>query len=222
MTATTTVLLVDDHAMMLGGIKSILSRCEGISVVAEADNGRDAIDLAARYAPDVVIMDIGMPGLNGVEATRMIHTMDPKISVLALSMHSDERYVTGILDAGGMGYLLKTCDAQELVRAIDAVKRGKIYITSDLTHVLVNRQHRSASGVPRTGTPPVDALTPREREVLQLLAEGLTSKAIADRLGTALKTIESHRTNLIRKLDLHSIAELTKYAIREGLTGLTE
>jgi len=221
-TETTTVVLVDDHAMLRGGIRSILEQAGGISVVGEASNGREAIELASKHAPDIVLMDVGMPGLNGIEATRKIHAIDPKISVIALSMHSDERYVTGILDAGGSGYLLKTCDADELIRAIDAVKRGKIYITADLTHVLVDRFHTGANGAPRTGTPPVDTLTPREREVLQLIAEGLTSKEIAQRMGTALKTIESHRTNLIRKLDLHSIAELTKYAIREGLTGLSE
>jgi DNA-binding NarL/FixJ family response regulator len=138
-------------------------------------------------------------------------------------MHSDARYVTGMLDAGARGYLLKTCDAAELVRAIEAVRRGKLYVTSDVTHVLLDRRHADGSRAGgRTGTPAPDILTPREREVLQLVAEGLTSKEIGTRLGTTLKTVETHRTNVIRKLDLHSVAELTKYAVREGLTGLAQ
>lgn len=222
MSAETTVVLVDDHAMMRDGIRSILEGEDDIKIVGECDNGRDAVELASKLAPDIILMDIGMPGLNGVEATRKIHALDPKIGVIALSMHSDARYVKGILDSGGRGYLLKTCDAEELIRAIHAVLRRKTYVTADLTHVLVDRHNQSESGSLRTGAPPLDVLTPREREVLQLIAEGFTSKEIGAKLGAALKTVESHRTNVIRKLDLHSIADLTKYAIREGLTGLTE
>lgn len=218
----TTIIIVDDHAMMLGGIRSILAGVEGLSVVAEATNGRDAVALASKHAPDIMLVDVGMPDLNGIEATRKIHAVDPKIAVIALSMHSDERYVTGMLDAGARGYVLKTCDTDELIRAIESVKRGKVYVTSDLTHVLIDRLHTSKHGSRRTGTPPIESLTPREREVLQLIAEGLTSKEIGERIGAALKTVESHRTNVIRKLDLHSIAELTKYAVREGLTGLSQ
>lgn len=218
MDSVTTVILVDDHAMMRGGIRSILQQIEGISVVAEAASGREAIDLARQHAPDIVLIDIGMPDLNGVEATRKIRALDPRIAIIALSMHSDRRFVTGMLDAGARGYLLKTCDADELLRAIDAVRRGKVYVTADLTHVLVDRLHPDS----REGPPPPDALTPREREVLQLIAEGLTSKEIGARIGTSLKTVETHRTSIIRKLDLHSIADLTRYAIREGLTGLEQ
>lgn len=214
----TTVVLVDDHAMMRGGIRAILDDAEAINVVAEAEDGKEGIEMAAKFAPDIVLIDIAMPGLNGIEATRKIRAADPRIAVIALTMHSDERYVNGMLDAGARGYLLKTCDADELLRAIEAVKKGKIYVTADLTHVLVDRVHSDREGA--AGSPVPDTLTPREREVLQLIAEGYTSKEIGSRLGAALKTIESHRTNLMGKLDLHSIAELTKYAIREGLTGL--
>jgi DNA-binding NarL/FixJ family response regulator len=218
-----TIVLADDHAMMRGGIRSILEHSDSVVIVGEAANGREAIELASKLAPDVVLIDISMPDLNGVEATRRIHAIDPKIAVIALSMHSDARYVTGMLDAGARGYLLKTCDAAELVRAIEAVRRGKLYVTSDVTHVLLDRRHADGSRAGgRTGTPAPDILTPREREVLQLVAEGLTSKEIGTRLGTTLKTVETHRTNVIRKLDLHSVAELTKYAVREGLTGLAQ
>lgn len=220
MTTGTTVLLVDDHAIMRDGVRSIIEHSESLAVVGECDNGWDAIELASRHVPDIVLMDIGMPGLNGVEATRKIQALKLRIAVIALSMYSDERYVTRMLDAGARGYLLKTCPGDELLRAIAAVLKGRLYVTADLTHVLVDRFHSSGKRGTRTGTPPLDVLTPREREVLQLIAEGLTSKEIAARIGAALKTVESHRSNLIQKLDLHSIAELTKYAIREGLTGL--
>jgi DNA-binding NarL/FixJ family response regulator len=219
MTDRTTVILADDHTMMRDGIRSILEQMNDIAIVAEAENGREAVELASKHAPDILLIDVAMPGLNGVEATRKMRAKDPRIAVIALSMHSDARYVTGMLDAGARGYLLKTCDAKELLRAIDAVRKGKVYVTADVTHVLIGGPH--AHGSPsgnRTGTPPPDILTPREREVLQLIAEGLTNKEIGARLGAAMKTIETHRSNVIRKLDLHSIAELTKYAVREGLT----
>lgn len=219
---TTRIVITDDHAMMIDGIRAILEKEEGLTVVGEALNGRDAVALASKLAPDVMLIDVGMPDLNGMEATRKIRAADPKIAVIALSMHSDERYVIGMLDAGAQGYLLKTCDAQELIRAVDAVRRGRIYVTSDLTHVLVDRRSSSGHASPATGTPSKERLTPREREVLQLLAEGKTSRQIGEHLGTALKTIESHRTNIIGKLDLHSTAELTKYAVREGLTRLSD
>ena len=218
----TTVVLVDDHTVLRNGIRSILEQVDGVVVVAEAANGRHAIELAATHAPDIVLIDIGMPDLNGLEATRRIHAADPRIAIIALSMHADERYVTGMLDAGARAYLLKTCDSAELLRAIDAVQKGHVFVASDITHVLLDRRQggHSKSGN-RTGAPAPEVLTPREREVLQLIAEGLTNREIGVRLGVALKTIETHRTNVIRKLDLHSIAELTKYAVREGMTRLT-
>ncbi len=216
-----TVAIVDDHAMMRGGIRSIIENSDRFKVVGEAESGREAAEVASRLAPDVMLIDIGMPGLNGVEATRKIHAADPGIAIIALSMHSDERYVFGMLDAGARGYLLKTCVADELLRAISAVLRRQIYLASELTHLLVRRMHEPG-GSEQPGREPVDVLTPREREVLQLIAEGLTSKAIGAKIGIALKTVETHRANIIRKLEIHSIAELTKYAIRRGLTGLSE
>ncbi len=223
MNSFTSVLLVDDHAMMREGIRAILEGTEFIHVVAEAATGREAIEYVTVHAPDIVLMDVAMPDLNGIEATRRMHAIDPEIAVIALSMHTDGRYVTGMLDAGARGYLLKTCDSGELVRAISAVRKGKLYVTSDVTHVLRDRSHADHSQLKRRdGTPPVSILTPREREVLQLIAEGLTSKEIGVRLGATLKTIGTHRTNVMRKLDLHSIAHLTKYAIRGGLTSIQQ
>jgi two-component system NarL family response regulator len=221
------VILADDHAMLRDCIRVFLEQAEGIVVVAEAENGREAVELTSKHMPDVVLIDIGMPELNGLEAARQIRAIDPEIAVIALSVHSDERYVTGMLDAGARGYLLKTCESAELLRAIEAVRRGKVYVTADVTHVLLDHRRGGArpgghpGGGQATGAPPPDVLTPKEREVLQLIAEGLTSKEIGKRLGAALKTIETHRTNVMRKLDLHSIAGLTKYAIREGLTSLS-
>lgn len=213
------VIIVDDHAMMRDGIRSILEHDEGCEIIGEAADGREAVELAGRLAPDVVLLDVAMAGLNGMEATRKILAGDPMIAVIGLSMHSDERYITGMLDAGALGYLLKTCGSDELLRAIDAAMRKKIYVTPDLTHVLVDRRRHGKKEAVPTGTPSADSLTPREREVVQLIAEGLTNKEISAKLGNSLKTVESHRTNLMRKLDLHCIAQLTKYAIREGLTG---
>lgn len=217
-----TVAIVDDHAMVRSGIRLILEKAEGMTVVGEAGDGRAAVELASKRAPDIMLIDIAMPELNGIEATRKIRTLDRRISIIGLSMHSDERYVNGMLDAGARGYLLKTCDADELLRAIEAVRRGKMYIASDLTHILVDRLHveRPGHAGPRGVGP--NTLTPREREVLQLIAEGRTSKEIGERLGMALKTVETHRTNVMRKLDLHSIADLTKYAVREGLVPLSD
>jgi DNA-binding NarL/FixJ family response regulator len=214
---TIEVLIIDDHAMMADGIASILDHAPGMRVVGQATSGQEGLAKARRLAPDVAIIDVAMPGLNGMEAARKIHAADPAIAMLAVSMHADERYVNGMLDAGARGYVLKTCNASELLEAIASVHRGRYHITSELTHVLVERSRAGHNDSRRAACA---TLTPREREVLQLLAEGLSSKEIAAKLGLVLKTVDTHRTNIIRKLDLHSIAELTKYAIREGLTGL--
>lgn len=217
---TIDVMILDDHAMMVDGIAAILDHAPGVRVVGRATSGEEGIEMARRLAPDVAIIDVAMPGLNGMEVARKIHTADPGVAMLALSMHADERYVNGMLDAGARGYVLKTCEARELLDAIASVHRGRYHVTGELTHVLVERSRAHHGDHGARGAPSRGTLTPREREVLQLLAEGLSSKEIAARLGLVLKTVDSHRTNIIRKLDLHSVAELTKYAIREGLTGL--
>lgn len=223
MHSRTTVILVDDHAMLRAGIRAFLEKQDGIEVVAEAEDGREAVLLAGKHAPDIVLIDIGMSELNGLEATRRIHAQDPAIGVIALTVHADSRYVTGMFDAGGRGYLLKTCESDELLRAISAVRKGRIYVTPDVAHVLATppRTERGCGpGRGGVGLPSPGVLTPKEREVLQLIAEGTTSKEIGARLGSSIKTVETHRTNLMRKLGLHSIADVTRYAIREGVTTL--
>jgi DNA-binding NarL/FixJ family response regulator len=214
------ILIVDDHTVLRTGLRSFLEKQQGFEIVGEANTGRVAIELAERLLPDVVVMDIGMPDLNGLEAAleaaRRLKSIDPDIKVIALSMHADERYVIGMFDAGAKGYLLKTCDSEELVRAIDAVRRGRIYVTPEVAHILVDANRRRSG----EDAAPKSILTAKEREVLQLLAEGLTSKEIAARLGMSVKTTETHRGHIMKKLDLHSIAELTRYAIREGITSL--
>ncbi len=221
----TTVMLVDDHAMMLVGIRSFLEGQEGIQVVAEAEDGRRAIELSAKHVPDIVLLDIGMAEMNGLEAARRIHHLDPAIGLVALTAHADSRYVTGFFDAGGRGYLLKTCESDELLRAIDAVTMGRAYITPDVAHVMatpLRTERGQGPGHHGVGFPSPDVLTPKEREVLQLIAEGVTSKEIGVRLGTSIKTAETHRTNLMRKLGLHSVAAVTKYAVREGISPADE
>jgi two-component system NarL family response regulator len=225
MRSRTTVILVDDHAMLRAGIRSFLERQDGIEVVAEAQDGREAVEFAAKHAPDIIMLDLGMAEMNGIEAARRIHQHDPAIGIIALTVHADSRYVTGFFDAGGKGYLLKTCESDELLRAIDAVKKGRTYVTPDVAHVLATPpQTRRGYGPAQhgIGLPPPEVLTPKEREVLQLIAEGVTSKDIGTRLGTSIKTVETHRSNMMRKLGLHSVAAVTKYAVREGISSIED
>jgi two-component system NarL family response regulator len=214
---TIRVLLVDDHELMRQGLRSILDREEHVEVVGEAASGRAAVELARTLAPDVVVMDVAMKDLNGIEATRQIRAECPGVKVLALSSHSDSRYVSAILDAGACGYVLKANAYDDLRRALEAAHQGKSYLCPDVTQAVVGASLRgtgSAADALRT------SLSPREREVLQLLAEGLTSPQIGKRLYVATTTVDTHRRNVMRKLGIHSVADLTKYAIREGLTPL--
>ncbi len=211
------ILLVDDHRMMREGLRLILDQEPDFQVVGEAEEGRSAVDLAGRLQPDVVIMDIGMPDLNGIEATRKMRDASGQSHVVALSTYSDKRYVLGMLEAGASGYVLKSAAAEELVRAIQQVMRGEKYLSPDLTDTVVGEYlHRMMTPGAASG----QILGPREREVLQMLAEGKTSKEIAAHLYIAVKTVDMHRQNIMNKLGLHSVAELTKYAIREGITRL--
>jgi two-component system NarL family response regulator len=208
------VLLVDDHELMRQGLRSILEREGDVEVVGAAASGRAALELARTLAPDVVVMDVAMQDQNGIEATRQIRAACPNVKVLALSSHSDARYVTAMLEAGACGYVLKANAYDDLRRALDAARLGRSYLCADVTESVVGASLRGA------GAAPVVQLSGREREVLQLLAEGLSSPEISQRLFIATSTVETHRRNIMRRLGIHSVADLTKYAIREGLTSL--
>ena len=211
------ILLADDHKIFRDGLRPLLEKLPGAEVVGEAQDGQEAVAHARELSPDVVIMDISMPGLNGIEATRQILAGRPETRVVVLSMHADRRYVLETLRAGAKGYLLKDCAFDELALAIEQVVAGEIHLARQISDGVIQDYIRMA----RQGQDGAfSRLSPREREVLQLIAEGETTKAIADRLCLSVKTIESHRRQLMDKFDLHSVAELTKYAIRAVLTSL--
>lgn len=211
----TKILLADDHRIVREGLRSLLEAEDDMQVVGEADNGRRAIEMAEELGPDVIVMDIGMPELNGIEATRRIVHDTPHTKVVALSMHSDRRFMSEILKAGASGYLLKDGAFEELAGAIRTVMSSKMYLSPRIADVVVEDYVRH---LPRAEPSVFAALTPREREVLQLLAEGKATKQAAAALHVSVKTVETHRRQIMTKLDIHSVAELTKYAIREGLT----
>jgi len=212
------VLIADDHKIMLAGLRSLLEKQTDIEVVAEAENGRKAVQGAMDNKPDVVVMDVSMPDLNGIEATKQIVESLPETKVIALSMHSDKRFVMGMLRAGASGYLLKDCASQELANAIHQVAEGKKYLSPEITGVVIED---SLHPQPQEEFSTVAfLLSAREREVLQLIAEGWSTKQTASHLYVSVKTIETHRRQIMKKLDLHNIADLTKYAIREGLTSI--
>ena len=213
----TRIVLADDHRIMREGLKSLLNEESDMEVVGEADNGRRAIEMVEEIVPDVVVMDIGMPELNGIEATRRIVLDHPDTKVVALSMHSDRRFMAEILKAGAAGYLLKDGAFDELAGAIRTVIAKKVYLSPRIADVVVEDYVRH---LPRNEPSAFAALTPREREVLQLLAEGKATKQAAACLHVSVKTVETHRRQIMTKLDIHSVAELTKYAIREGLTSV--
>lgn len=219
------VLLADDHRMMRDGLRVILEK-RNIEVVGEAGDGREAVTLAERVRPDIVVMDIAMPELNGIDATRRLVGSVPGSRIIGLSMNADRRYVLAMFAAGAMGYLLKSSAAEELVQAVHEVFNGHKYVSPTIAGTVIDNIIGSDGGTrplpkrPVPGFPATKALTAREREVLQLVAEGKTSKQIATSLEVGMATIETHRRQLMDKLGLRTIAELTKYAIREGLTSL--
>ncbi len=219
------ILLCDDHRLMRDGLKAILESA-GLVVVGEAENGRQSIELALQLRPDVIVMDISMPDLNGIDATRLLVERWPDARVLALSMNSDRRYVLSMFAAGAVGFLLKNSASEELISAVQAVADKLKYVSPAIAASFIDgylaqtrTEPLSSSGLPEASAGP-RGLSPREREVLQLLAEGKSSKDIATRLGIAPTTVESHRRQIMDKLSIRSIAELTKYAVREGLTSL--
>lgn len=210
------ILLVDDHRLFREGIRALLQREPGLELVGEAESGRAALQEARSSEPNVVLMDVAMSGMNGVEATRQFQSELPHIRVLGLSMHSERRFVTGMLRAGACGYVLKEVAFEELVLAVRRVHAGHRYMSPRVTEEVVGEYLERFASEPSDAA----ALTPREREVLQLLAEGHTTRLIAGALHVSVKTVESHRARIMSKLEVHSIAELTKYAIREGITAV--
>ena len=215
--STTTVVLADDHEIIRECLRSLLEKEPDIEVVGEASDGRTAVRLARDLSPHVVVMDISMPDLNGVDATRQILSRAPGTRVLALSMHSDRRFVARMLQAGAAGYLLKECAYGEFVQAVRAVAAGRTYLSPSIAGGIVETFVRQ----PDAEAPSAAAvLTPRQREILQLVAEGRSTKQIAAHLHVSTKTVDTHRHEVMTKLGLHSVAELTKFAVREGLTGL--
>jgi len=215
------VLIADDHKILCEGLRALLEKQKNVQVVGTAYNGREVIKMASDLQPDLVIMDVAMPELNGMEATQHILRQNPGIKVIALSMHSDRRYVCGMLSAGVCGYILKDGAFDEIEKAINTVSSNQVYLSSAITGVVVDSLLRNVSvGAPGKNQSTVKNLSSREREVLQLLAEGNTVKDIASKLHLSIKTIETHRRQIMEKLEMHSVADLTKYAIKEGLISL--
>lgn len=210
----TRIVLVDDHELMREGLRSILEGEKDIEIVGESSSGREAVALSRKLEPDVVVMDVGMKDLNGIDATRQIRSELPNVQVVALSSHSDGRYVAAMLEAGACGYVLKANAYADLRRALQAARERKTFLCADVTRAVVDASLGGARGHEPS------ALSDREREVLQLLAEGLSSPQIGRRLFIATSTVETHRRSIMRKLAIHSVADLTKWAIRNGLTEL--
>ena len=208
-------LLADDHVVMRRGLRLLLENQPGFSVVAEASDGREAVDRAEAVKPDVAVLDIAMPNLSGIEATERITSMLPETRIVILSMHSDESYVLRALKAGVKGYLLKDSAEGDLVEAIKAVHQGKAFFSPDISRMLVEDYRRETKN--RRVEDSYELLTPREREILQMLAEGKSNKDIATVLHLSLYTVETHRRNLQEKLNLHSFPELVLYAVRKGI-----
>ncbi len=211
------ILLADDHRLMREGLRSLLEEQPDFTVVGEADNGKTAVQLATDLMPDIIIMDISMPGLNGIDATQQILSICAKSKIIALSMHTERRTVLEMINAGATGYLLKDCAFEEVVQAVRTVASNSTYLSPKIAEIVIKDYvHR----IPKDELSSLSSLTTREREVLQLLSEGKKTKEIADMLRVSVKTAESYRQHIMEKLNIHSIAELTKYAIREGITSL--
>ena len=209
------IILADDHTVMRAGLRALLERQPGLEVVGEAEDGRQTVELACAHVPDVVVMDIAMPILNGVEATRRLIRQQPTISVVILSMYSDESYVMRALEAGARAYLLKDSAVTDLIRAIEAVSQGKSFFSPKISRILAEEYVRALKQ--KGAADSYELLTSREREILQLLAEGKTNKEVATSLNISVYTAETHRGNILQKLNLHSSAELVLYAVRKGI-----
>ena len=215
------ILVADDHEVVRRGLCALLHNQPEWDVCGEASNGREAVEKVLTLKPEVVILDIGMPNLNGLEATRQIVKANPQVKVLILTLHDSDQVVQEVLNAGARGFLLKTDAARDLVAAVEAVRRGKTYFTPKVAAMVLDGYLRRENGT--APEPPVRSrLTPREREVVQLLAEGKSSKEVAVALGLSVKTAETHRSNIMRKLDLHSVSDLVLYAVRNNIVHLAQ
>ncbi len=211
------IMLADDHKIIRDGLRALIEKQTNMEVVAEASDGQTAVKIAHKTQPDVCILDIGMPELNGIEATRQIMKLPRKPKVIGLSMHADRRYVAQMLKAGASGYILKNSAFGELAQAITTVMKGQVYLSPAVAETVVDDYRRVAKNGDNSA---YTLLTEREREVLQQIAEGCSTKDIAAAQNLSVKTIETHRLHIMEKLKLHSVAELTKYAVKEGLTDL--
>lgn len=207
------VLLVDDHAMFRAGVKSLLAFNPEFEIVGEADSGQQALDKVREVKPDIVIMDIAMPGMDGLSATRLIKELHPEVKVLLLSQHENREYILPALKMGASGYVLKRAAADELIQAVKSINAGKSYLDPDVADIVVNDYRYKKTGADDS----YDSLTEREREVLIYLARGRTNREIAEILCISLKTVDFHKGNLMRKLEIHNRVELTKYAMHKGL-----
>jgi DNA-binding NarL/FixJ family response regulator len=214
------ILIADDHEVARRGIRSLLESHPGWEVCAEARDGRDAVELATGTKPDLVLLDIGMPNLNGLEAARQILAVNPNTAILILTMHDSDSVIREVLRAGARGFLLKSDAGRDLVAAVDALQRQRTFFTKRVSQMVLEgflNRDKKPSDFGGDAEHSAELLTSREREVIQLLAEGRTSKEVAVTLNLSVKTAETHRTNLMRKLDLHSVADLTRYAVRNGI-----
>ncbi|HYK04629.1 MAG TPA: response regulator transcription factor [Thermoanaerobaculia bacterium] len=209
------VLLADDHTLIRAGIRGLLQELAGVEVAGEAGDGQEALQLAQTLQPDVVLLDIGMPGLNGLEVAARLAKLYPRMRVLILSMHTSEEYVLQALRAGAAGYLLKGAAVAELELAVRAVARGETYLSPAVSKRVVDEYVSRTGGTPD----PLAALTPRQREILQLVAEGHTSKDIARQLGLSYRTVETHRNQVMKRLDIHDLTGLVRFAVRMGMVG---
>lgn len=209
------IILADDHKILRDGLRNLIEKVSNMKVIAESQDGREAVKLCKELKPNVVIMDVSMPGLNGVEATQQIVQDNPDIKIIALSMHSNKRFITGMFKAGAYGYLLKDSDSDELITAINTVARNQKYVSQRISSIILNEFMTS---LPEE----VSSLSSREKEILQLIAEGKSSKDIGEILFVSSKTVDAHRKNIMDKLELRTLPELTKYAIKSGLTSLDD
>jgi len=207
------IVLVDDHKLLRDGLKNIIEQKSNLYIIGEASNGREAIKICSKLEPDVLVIDVAMPNLNGIQAAEQIHKMNPDIKIIGLSMHSSKPFIQGMFKAGAYGYLLKDGDSDELITAISSVVQNKKYLSKDINQEFLS-QLKKGKNIEKA------QLTSREKEVLQLISEGNSSKEIGDILFLSSKTVDVHRNNIMKKLDLHTIPELTKYAIQQGFTSL--